>query len=430
MCDDDMVRFVRHARRVRVLKNIQPKRAKACARMRYSLQGVLPTIDEVCFGILHTYFKERPALPNLRRLTCDHDDIICAEHLGLFLSPALRALKFRRTVTKYSIHDISDELTKRGCTDALEVLQLDEASHPRSSELEKSGTGMEFLARLPRLRRLGIFFDLSEDYRTILQCLPPGSFPSLQQLKVEGGRVRSWRCVSDGDTALKTIADFLNYFAPTHPLRSLHVDMPVDLDNVVSQQAIRALFEAVAAFEDTLDILTIFLGSSLRDDEAPLTRSIFEPLMSCWVSGIVMDNMAFDIDLADLEAMRDTWPALYCLGLGQQSTLSSAHISAASLPGFVSGARSLEKLGVQVYDSGERLGLEVAEKQANLRLRVLDAGYSLVHRDRIREVAAYLSCSFPSSTPTFCTENHFSYLWLTWHAAVKTEQLRWTPEIS
>ena len=151
------------------------------------------------------------------------------------------------------------------------------------------------------------------------------------------------------------IADFLHYRSPTHPLCSLHVDMPVDSDNVVSHQAIRAFFKAVAAFENTLDTLTIFLGSSLRDDEAPLTRSIFEPLISCWGSGIVMDHTAFDIDLADLEAMSDTRPGLHCLGLGQQSTRSSARTAVPSLPSFVSGARSLEKLGVQVYDSGEGL---------------------------------------------------------------------------
>ena len=415
-----MARFAHHARRVRVLKHIQPTREKTLIGKR--IWHVRPTISESCFGYLHDYFQDIPALPVLHELTCDHDDFELAEYLGLFFSLVLRVLSFSRSDSHYSACRVFDELTKRGCADALEVLRLDEASRPADLWDEPDDLGMAFLARLPRLRKLTLPLILKADYRTILQQMSPGSFPALRELKILCVRTGA-KEPSDGDAALGAITDLLNYLAPTHPLRVLGLEVPEKLENGATRKGIRALFEAVGAFANTLDTLSIWLGIFQRKDEPPLDRSIFAPLTDIPVHELVMERIAFDIDLPDLEAIRDTWPALRYLYLGQRGVGSSYRIPVTALPGFVSGLRNLEKLGLTVYDSGEDLDLKKTRKRAQWRIRGLDVGYSRFLRGRAAEVATYLARSFSCATPTIF--DGFPYTSdIAWQKAVEEEQSR------
>ena len=419
-----MVRFAHHARRVRVLKHIEPTQKKLFVGKRYSSQ-VLPTIHRACIGVLHEYFQDSTALPALRELTWNHGGVQFARFLAPFFSPALRVLKFENMESRYyTVYDVFDELTKKGCTEALEVLQLDGAGFFDLSEMRGNDLGIELFARLPRLHTLGFFLDLAADYGTVLQRLPPGSFPSLRSLTIHCGTSASRERDLDGDTALGTIAKLLDYLAPTHPLRSLVFEVPRKLKISVSRSAIRAILTAAAAFANTLDTLGFVLGVGLHKGEAPLDRSVFEPLtrVPC-VEYIVMEHAAFDIDVANLKAMGDTWPDLCWLCLGQEDVRSPARVPATSLPGLVAEMRSLEKLGVKVYDSGERLDLEMAEKQARRRLRRLDVGHSRFPRERVTEVATYLSRSFPEATLTL-SPDIYGINSCVWEKAVEEDKSR------
>ena len=429
--DKDMVRFLHHARRVRVLKRVQPlwetTTAVKIARMRYETGGghvaldlseLRPLINKECFSILCDYFQDKPALPALLILICNPIDVSSAGHLALFFSPILRVLKFKHSRSQYPYHirNILAELAKKGCVDALEVLELSEAGSFPSVIDDKE---MKFLAILPRLCRLKLYLDPTTEYKTILRRFPPASFPSLRSLWVVCGDKRVEKDVSDGDAALSTITDLLRYLAPTHPLEELIYAVPAP--GYASRENLDALFEATATFADTLRTCGFVLRVDQRKDQPPLDWHIFEPLRRIrLLHEICVAKLALDIDLADLNAMKDVWPALLWLRLGQHNARSPSRIPVDALPDLVRGLPYLEDLGVPVHDKCKPLDLGNAEQQQVPWLRKLDVGCSRLHR--FLTVAAYISRSFPNTTPTISTEDRM--LRYAWQGVVEEEQRR------
>ena len=432
-----MMRFLHHARRVRMLLRINPLEGEARTtyyRRRSGMSGwndaaeyfwLEPIIEDSCFSVLRDFFGGRPALPALRYFCCDHDHISMVG-MALFFAPTLRKLRFECERAMYPMGDMLWQLTRSSCAGSLRVLIFNKAREKHTS-LKIHPEDFVAMANLPRLEELDFFLDSSLDFSTIGETLPSLPFPSLRVLRFDCGNIlaQGGRDSSDGDAALRCISAVLRHLYSA--LQQL--TFTVRTNASASRASVDELCTALGAYSASLTWCSIVLGVSTPATEPPLTIRSLAPLLGLPLCMLDFSYGALDIDLAGLQAIADACPRLVRLYLGQCSSLSAPRVPVDALPDIARRLPRLAGLGLVVHDDCGSLDDSVPELPTTRRLGGLVLGGGSALRDPAR-VARYLARCFPSSYPGLAVGND-DPVSKVWGEAVRDEkESRRPPELA